>query len=366
MYCFFCLWRIVYRKGGEIVFEEKEEDILRRMMDKVPSSFDKRIGSSLIYNALAPAAQEISKLRSDMDRFLKYGFADPDIPDEYLDYRAKEHGLTRKPAGYTIKIGIFTDSEGNLMDIPLNSRFSIEKINYKAFEKIETGKYKMQCESIGVTGNYPNGAILPIEYIEKLGSASISDIILEGVDVENNESFYNRFIIKVQTPATSGNKYEYLNWALKVQGVGNAIVKPLWSGPGTVKVLITDLANRTPTDELILNVANYIAEQRPIGATVTVAGVQETNIIIIATLILDVGYSLADIKEKIIASINNYFKSINLKSTIVRYNRVVNCILDIPGVIDYTNITINNLKQNIDLGEDNIPILESVVVDIAT
>lgn len=348
------------------MFEEKEEDILKRMMDKVPSSFDKRVGSSLIYNALAPTAQEIAKLRSDMDRFLKYGFADPNIPDEYLDYRAKEHGLTRKPAGYAIKLGIFTDTENQPMDIPLNSRFSIDKINYKAIDKIETGKYKMQCESIGVTGNYPNGALLPIEYIEKLGSASISDIILEGVDVENNESFYNRFMIKVQTPATSGNKYEYLNWALKVSGVGNALIKPLWNGPGTVKILITDTDNRTPTDELILKVAEFIEAQRPIGATITVAGVQETNVNINVTLILEDGYSLEDIKLKIITNINIYFKTINLKSTTIRFNRIVNCILDIAGIVDYTNITVNGIEENINLGEDNIPILESVVVDIAT
>lgn len=348
------------------MFEEKEEDILKRMMNKVPNDLDKRVGSSLIYNALAPTAQEIAKLRSDMDRFLKYGFADPNIPDEYLDYRGKEHGITRKPADYAIRLGTFINSEGNSMDIPINSRFSIDKIKYKAIEKIETGKYKMKCESIGVTGNYPNGTLLPIEYIEKLGSATLGEIILEGVEVESNESFYKRFMIKVQTPATSGNKYEYLNWALKVQGVGNAIVKPLWDGPGTVKVLITNLDNRTPTDELILNVANYIAEQRPIGATVTVAGVEETNISINATLVLENGYSLIDIKEKIIFNVNTYFKTINLKSTVVRYNKVVNCILDIPGIIDYTNVTINNLKENINLGEDNIPILESVVVSGAT
>ena len=348
------------------MFEEKEEDILKRMMDKVPNDLDKRVGSSLIYNALAPTAQEIARIRSDMDRFLKYGFADPNIPDEYLDYRAKEHGLTRKPADYAIKLGTFTDSEGNLMDIALNSRFSIDKINYKAIEKIETGKYKMQCESIGVTGNYPNGALLPMEYIEKLGSASISDIILEGVDIEINESFYNRFMIKVQTPATSGNKYDYLDWALKVQGVENAIIKPLWNGSGTVKILITATDNKTPTDELILKVTEYIQEQRPIGATITVVGVEETNVNIQATLILEAGYNLDDIKEKIIANINAYFKTITLKSIIVRFNRIVNCILDIPGVVDYTNITLNNVKENIDLGEDNIPILESVVVDIAT
>ena len=360
------------------MFEEKEEYILRRMMNKVPNDLDKRIGSSLIYNALAPTAQEISKLRSDMDRFLKYGFANADIPDELLDLRCREHGIFRKEANYSIKLGIFTDTENKPMDIPLNSRFSIDKINYKAIEKIDVGKYKMECETIGDIGNYPSGAILPIEYIEKLGSATITDIILEGVDIEDNLSLFNRLLIKVQKPATSGNKYEYLNWTLKVQGVGNAIIKSLWDGPGTVKVLVMDLSYRTPTDELILNVANYIAEQRPIGATVTVAGVDEGNIIINTSLIIEDGYSIEDINATIKANINKYFKEIiedmvkrylklrDLQPAVIRYHRVVACVLDIPGVVDYESITLNNSEANITLGEDSIPILESVVVTVAT
>lgn len=348
------------------MFYEDEKEILKEMMDQVSNDIDKRENSSLVYNALAPTSIQLSKIRSDMDRFLNYTFTDPNIPDEYLDNKCKDFGIKRKKATYAVKLGVFKDSESNFIDIPLNSRFSINKIFYKAIEKIEDGKYKMECETLGTTGNMPIGDLLPVEYIEKLGSARIGEIISEGTDIENNLSLFNRLIIKVQTPATSGNVYDYLNWALSVEGVGNALIKPLWNGNGTVKVLITNSENRTPTEELVEKVTKIIEENRPIGATVTVVPIQETNITINCTLLLEKDYNIETIKESIATNVRNYFNKINLKSTIVRYNRAVNCILEVPGVIDYTEITINSNKENIDIGEDNIPILESVVALVAT
>ncbi|NFG23185.1 baseplate J/gp47 family protein [Clostridium botulinum] len=345
------------------MFEVKEEDLLKEMLEKIPNDLDKREGSSLIYNALAPAAQEISRLRSDMDRFLEYTFASPNIPDEYLDKRCVEHGIERKSATCAIKLGTFYDTEDNLIDIPLKSRFSMDKTNYIATERIEKGKYKMQCELIGTKGNYPSGNLLPIEYIEGLGKGVLGETILDGVDTESNESLFNRLMVKVRTPSTSGNKYDYLNWALSVNGVGDAKVKPLWNGNGTVKVLITDTDGRAPVEDLIKKVSDVIEEKRPIGATVTVAGIKEVNIKISTKVILQEGSVLEAIKDMIISNINSYFKKISLKTNIIRFNRIVNCILDVDGIEDYKEITVNGEQNDISLSEDSIPILESVVVD---
>ena len=78
------------------MFYEDEKDILKEMMNQVTNDIDKRENSSLVYNALAPTAMQISKLRYDMDRFLNSAFADPNIPDEYLDNKCREFGINRK------------------------------------------------------------------------------------------------------------------------------------------------------------------------------------------------------------------------------------------------------------------------------
>ena len=63
-----------------------EEVILQRMMDRVPSSMDKREGS-IIHDALAPTAIEHQLLYIDLDTFLREVFSDK-ASREYLVKRA--------------------------------------------------------------------------------------------------------------------------------------------------------------------------------------------------------------------------------------------------------------------------------------
>ncbi|WP_252224258.1 MULTISPECIES: baseplate J/gp47 family protein [unclassified Clostridium] len=347
------------------MFEVKEEDLLKEMLDKIPNDLDKREGSSLIYNALAPAAQEISRLRSDMDRFLEYTFASPNIPDEYLDKRCVEHGIERKMATYAIKLGTFYDTEEKLIDIPLKSRFSIDKTNYTATERIEKGKYKMQCELIGTKGNYPSGNLLPIEYIEGLGKGALGETILDGVDTESNESLFNRLMVKVRTPSTSGNKYDYLNWALSVNGVGDAKVFPETNlkgehENGCVKVVIVDSNKHKANPKLIQDVFEYIERVRPIGATVSVVSAVEKTIDIISNINLVKGYNLGVAEQEFIKLLEDYLKSISFKQDYISIARIGEILLNTTGVLDYSNLKINNIISNIKLADEEIAILGTV------
>jgi uncharacterized phage protein gp47/JayE len=338
----------------------KEEDILSSMMDKVPNDIDKRKNSSLVYNALAPAAQEITKLRSDLDRLLSYSFISEDMPEEYLDSRSNEHGLTRKPATYAIKLGTFTDTKGKFADIPLKSRFSIDKTNYEVIEKIETGKYKMKCEVVGTVGNYPTGSLLPIEYIEELGTSTLSEILTAGVDVEDNETLFNRLMVKIQTPATSGNKYHYLNWALAINGVGAVKVLPLWNGNGTVKVVIADSNKKAASSDLITTAYYYIEELRPIGATVTVTSAIEKSINITANVSIISGLNLGTVQAEINALLTEYLEGVAFDTTYISIAKIGNILLNTAGIIDYTNLEVNGLTSNIALGNEEIAVIGTV------
>ncbi|WP_238915104.1 baseplate J/gp47 family protein [Clostridium sp. YIM B02555] len=342
------------------MFEVKEEDILNRMLESIPKNIDKRKDSSLIYNALAPAAQEVAKIRSDMDRFLSYSFASKDMPEEYLDLKAMEYGLTRKPATYAVKLGIFTDADGNLMDIPLNSRFSIDKINYEAIEKIDKGKYKMKCETLGAVGNYPTGTLLPIEYVEGLGTAKLNESLESGIEVEDNEKLFNRLMLKIKTPATSGNKYHYLNWALAVDGVGAAKVFPLADGPGTVKVVIADSDKKAASSELVEKTDTYIEELRPIGANVTVVSAIEKPINITADVSIIKGVNLANVQAEFSNLLTEYLKSIAFDTEYISIAKIGNILLSTAGVIDYKNLKVNGELANIALDNEDIAVLGTV------
>ena len=331
-------------------FTISENEILNGMLDRVNNALDKRVGSSLIYNAIAPAAQEIARLRSDMDRFLNYGLVtSADVPEEILDSATSTDGVYRKKATAAIKLGVFKDISNNLMDIPIGSRFSIDKIVYKSIEKIEIGKYKMQCEVDGIQGNYPSGTILPLEYIENLGTAQLTDILTEGTDKETNQDLFDRWIIKIQTPSTSGNKYHYLNWALEVNGVGGAKVFPLWNGNGTVKVVIADSNKHSASESLVQETYNYIEEQRPIGATVTVVSAVEKALNITANVTLVNGTTLDVVINNFNTVINDYLGSL---------------LLDTNGVLDYSDLKLNNSTSNLQLEDEEIATLGNINLEV--
>lgn len=149
------------------------EFILNRMLDRIPNSMDKREGS-ILYDAIAPAAIELANLYLEFDNVLNETFADT-ASRYYLIKRAEERGLTPKPATYAIVQGTFTPIA---LDIPIGSRFSGDSLNYEVIEKIENGKYRLRCETLGSMGNQYFGKLIPIDYIDGLQTAEIVEVLI--------------------------------------------------------------------------------------------------------------------------------------------------------------------------------------------
>ena len=84
------------------------EIILKRMLDKVPDTIDKREGS-VIYDALAPAALELQIMYIELDVILNESFGDT-ASRKYLIKRAAERGLSPYKASKAILKGVFNIS----------------------------------------------------------------------------------------------------------------------------------------------------------------------------------------------------------------------------------------------------------------
>ncbi|WP_246582911.1 baseplate J/gp47 family protein [Clostridium mobile] len=340
-----------------------EEIILNRMMDKVPNDLDKREGS-IIHDSLAPIALELAMAYSNLDRFLEYTFAQVDTPEEFLEKRVSEIGMYRKQPTQSIKKGLFYNSENKLIDIPLNSRFSIDGINYKAIEKIDTGIYKIECEELGSIGNKPAGTLIPIDYIENLATAELGETLNEGQDIEEGESLYNRFTEKIQNPTTSGNSNHYKQWALEVNGVGKVKVFPLWNGNGTIKVVIVDSNKKAPSQDLIDKVYNHIEEVRPIGSKVTVKGAVEKSINITAKIVLSSGFNIGEVQNEFNKLLDKYLKDIAFELSYISIARIGNLLLSTPGVLDYADLKVNDSTSNVGLQDEEIPVLGTVELGV--
>lgn len=355
---------------------ETFDTIMERMLARLPDDIDKSEGSP-VYDMLASAAIELEQAYMEMDNVINLAFADTTY-GEYLDRRAAEQGLTRKPAVAATGEVTVTGPEGT--SIPAGTVFATNDDSPVYFETtvdvvLSGGSttISVQAQSPGVLGNVDAGKItVTVGELADVISVTNDEPTAGGIDEESDDELLARYIEKVSTPITSGNKYQYESWAKSIAGVSDAKCFPLWNGPGTVKVVLVDEEKRSPSQSIIDAVTDYIESQRPVGANVTVVGVTEVSIDISADLTLQDGVSIDDVKTEITNNLTSYFKTVAFADDsvdtvaandgVVRYSQIANAIYDATGVIDYANLKVNGGTANIVLGDEEVPVVGAVLV----
>ena len=352
---------------------ETNENILKRMMGKVPSDVDKREGS-IIFDSLAPNSIEYELLYASLDYFLKNTFGDT-ANREWLIERAKERGLEPYPATYSVARAVFTPTT---LEIPIGSRFSHDDIDFAVTEKQSEGIYLMRCETAGTVGNVPAGKLIPNDYIRGLATAYLDEIVIPAEDEEPTEEFRARYLSSFDNQAYGGNIADYKEKVMKIGGVGGIKVYPVWNGGGTVKVVFMTSEFKPPAEEFIGRVQTMLDPVphngqgvgiAPIGHRVTVEGVQNSNISISFKLTF-LGL-LSSYKEKIENVIDEYFLELNKHwaetkidtadnysntGITVRVAQLESRILEIEGIIDIENLTFNKKAGNLVLGYDELAV----------
>lgn len=336
------------------------ESILQRMLSRVPDTLDKREGS-IIYNALAPAAVELRNMYIELDVILNETFADT-ASRENLIKRAAERGVTPDKATYAILKGEFN------IDIPIGSRFSCDDLNYTTLEKIEDHKYKLQCETLGVEGNKHFGQLIPIEYIDKLETAELTELLIPGEDEEETESLRQKYYNTLESESFGGNVADYKEKVNKISGVGGVKVYRAWNGGGTVKLVIINSNFEKPSNELINSTQTIIDPLQnqgeglgiaPIGHLVTVDGVSSETINIASTITYQEGWNFEASKPYIEKAIDDYFGELNNTwadndNLIVRISQIETRLLNVAGILDIANTSINRIQENYVADKDSI------------
>lgn len=347
------------------MYEEVTYDILlERMINKVLKqnpNIDTREGS-VIYNALAPAAVELQNMYIQLDVILNESFADTQSRD-YLIRRAAERGVAVEEATYAIRQGEFN------MDVPIGARFSLNALNYTVTEKMSDGIFKLRCETAGFKGNIESGTLIPIDYIDGLETAVLTDVLIPGEDEEDTEHLRQRYYDSLNSQAFGGNITDYKEKTNSLDGVGGVKVYPVWNGGGTVKLVIIDATYQKPSATLVNNVQNAIdpiqnrgegAGLAPIGHVVTVTGCGETTVNIQTHITFREGWDWAALEPYAVETIDKYFTELssewaNSDSLIVRISQLENRLLDLAGVLDIANTSLNGNEQNLVISADNIP-----------
>ena len=341
------------------------ELIMNRMLDRVSEQVDKREGS-VIWDALAPAAVELELMYIEFELILQETFGDT-ASREYLIRRAKERGITPYPATYALLKGEFN------IDVPIGSRFSLNELNYSVVEQIGTGVFKMECEALGVQGNKYFGDLIPIEYIDGLQTAKLTELLIPGEDEEDTESLRTRYFESFDTKPFGGNQKDYIQKTNSIAGVGSTKVTPIWDGGGTVKLTILNSEFDKASSELVNTVQQEIDPTKdghgvgiaPIGHIVTVNTAEEIAVNITSNIIFDEGYSFTGQKQNIIDAISAYLLELrkewaNQTNLVVRIAQIETRILAIKGIIDISGTKINGVASNLTLTKYQIPVMGGV------
>lgn len=359
-----------------------EESIKKSMVDRIPNEVDKT-ERGFIDNSITPSAMEFANVYLGLDGIVDKLDVENLKGNELERFAYQRTGtVTRKPATKATTIVTIQGQEG--AKINKDDLVGADTVNFVSTEnKIigATGQITVtvECEVAGMMGNVPVGAIkyFPVS-IPGLTSVTNLEAVTNGYDAESDESLLERYYDRIRTPATSGNKYHYLNWSKEVIGVGDARVIPLWNGDNTVKVIIIDSNKQPASEDLINKVQEYIDPgsrglgegQAPIGAFCTVASGTGKAIDITFTVTKDSNYTIEQIKVNIENNIRLYLKDIAFKDEPVSkirmpvsYAKIGAIILESEGVLDYEGLTINLGTSNIAIASEEVAILGEVVIN---
>ena len=355
-----------------MTLEEKLEIMLSNISDdyiKIPGTFT--------YDMIKTYALAATTLEEKIERlwgmFNIYNLSDEDL-ERYVFQRK---GVKRKEANaatgiVTVK-GNGTVRENDLFETPGGVRFAA--IETKVINI--SGDVKVKAVIPGSTGNVGANSItlIPVT-LQGITSVTNKNPTIDGYDIETDTSLRERYLIEVQKPATSGNIYHYMQWAREVSGVGDSKVFPLWNGNNTVQVVIIDDNKAPASEELVKRVQEYIdpkgkngetwgtgAGQAPIGAYCTIASATAKNINVNVTVVLNSGYELQNVISQVKEKIKQYLKDIAFVKNAVSYSVLGSMILDIEGISEWTELSINGSYSNVSIGEKEVAVMGTVNVN---
>lgn len=345
-----------------------DEILKERMLSSMQSDLDRREGS-LVYTLISPFAVELDRLYDQLDAAVQLGFAQTTYGG-FLDARAEEHGITRRPASAASGEITFTGTNGTV--IPSGSLVSTvgtageDAITFRTVDEvvISGGSVTVDIEAVvpGADGNVPAGSITQI--VGAIGGVSAVSNAAEtagGADLESDELLRLRLIDAVAGAIGAGTADDYERWALEVPGVGFARATPLHAGAGTVLVQILDTDQNPASAGLISDVEDYIATLSPIGADVTVDTPTLVPVDVEADVTVEAGYTVGLVTGNIESALAAYFETLGPGDDVI-LTEVGAAIVTVEGVSDYTGLELNTVAANTSISATQLAQLDVVTI----
>ena len=134
---------------------------------------------------------------------------------------------------------------------------------------------QVTASAAGSAGSLPAGAVLTlVSPISGLApqSATVAAGGLVGADIESNDSWRARILLRIRTPPMGGAAPDYTAWVQQFSPGAIVAVKPNWVGNGTVGLVVAMPGPAVPSAPQLAAIAVYVNSLRPVtGQLVMVA-----------------------------------------------------------------------------------------------
>jgi baseplate J-like protein len=264
----------------------------------------------------------------------------PDTADtEFLEKHAGLRGLRRRNATYAA--GKSATISGN-PDAVIAVGLQIKTEDGRFYETTESAVISSGGTAVVAVRSLATGAVQNIKTATKgsfmAAPVGVStDVVLNDVvgatNAESDSSLLERLLNKIRRPAAGGNKYDYKDWALEVDGVEQAYVYPLRRGLGTVDIAIT-ADNGVPSDDTVRRAQEYIDQERPVTAKESKVVKPDVTKVNFNIQVKISGVALNDIKTAINNALRDYFNGLIPGDDLIvsQCEAVINNLI---GVVDH-------------------------------
>lgn len=263
----------------------------------------------------------------------------PDTADTaFLEKHAGLRGLRRRNATYAAGKG--ATISGN-PDAVIAVGLQIKTEDGRFYETTESAVISASGTAVVAVRSLATGAAQNIKTATKgsfmAAPVGVStDVILNDVvgatNAESDSSLLERLLNKIRRPAAGGNKYDYKDWALEVDGVEQAYVYPLRRGLGTVDIAIT-ADNGVPSDDTVRRAQEYIDQERPVTAKESKVVKPDVTKVNFNIQVKISGVALNDIKTAIRNALTDYFNGLIPGDDLI-VSQCEAVVSDLIGVVD--------------------------------
>lgn len=363
------------------MFEAYSYDaLLSDVLDSAPEGIDTRQGS-IFYDAVSGILLKVAKLYTDLELVFRMTQIDT-AGGEYLDSRAGEYGITRRPATRAEYEFSYTGTA------PAAGERFFTNGNYFTLCQTDEGGLILRADDAGSGGNYVqmSAPAVPLNNLAELTSASFGAVRKYGTDTEDDNSLRDRIRAKLAGASENGNKTHYKTWCESVEGVGLARITPLWNGPNTVKAILITPAGTPCSTAVVQAVQKYVDPAEGgltaivdgvtytvgdglgegaanLGAHFTAAAAGTTDITMSCSVELTSGTNMEEARNAIQEAVAAYFRDSALSTdgvTVIRISSVGALLSSLGVVLDYSNLKLNGATENITVPADNVPTLTEV------